>query len=190
MVKATSDPQPDVWRLGFWLGLAAAFATLTAPADAATIGMVAGSGDGVSRIAATLRTRDLWRREGGSRAAYSLAAEWGLSYWKAEDPGRFATSIIDGSVTSVLAATFTASRDLLCYLETGFGIHLLSREHIDPDRELGANFQFGEFIGGGVRFGAERQYSLGARIQHVSNGGIASQNDGITFVQLMLSRRW
>lgn len=190
LVKETSGPQTSVRRLRFWLGLAAVLATMAAPAGAATIGVAAGSGDGVSSVAATLRSHDLWRREGGSRAACALAAEWGLSYWKAEDPGRFATSIVDGSVTSVLTVAFTAPRNLLGYIEAGFGVHLLSRERIDPDRELGMNFQFGEFIGGGVRFGEARQYSVGARIQHVSNGGLASQNDGITFVQLVLSRRW
>ena len=190
-MNVASGPQTQARRINvrIWCNIAAVIATLAAPADAATIGMVAGGGDGLSGVAATLRSNDLWRRD-DSRVAYALAAEWQLGYWKARDPGRFATSVVDGSVTSVLTATFVAPRDLLCYLEAGFGVHLISRERIDPDRELGTNFQFGEFIGGGVRFGAERQYSIGARIQHVSNGGIASQNDGVTFAQLVLSRRW
>ena len=89
LYTVASGPQTQARRINvrIWCNIAAVIATLAAPADAATIGMVAGGGDGLSGVAATLRSNDLWRRD-DSRVAYALAAEWQLGYWKARDPGR------------------------------------------------------------------------------------------------------
>ena len=56
------------------------------------------------------------------------------------------------------------------------------------DREMSTAFQFGEFIGGAIRFGAKGDYELGVRLQHVSNGGIKHPNDGITYPMVTLTR--
>ena len=84
----------------------------------------------------------------------------------------------------------TSGRLTSTYLEFGFGLHLLSNTKIDTDRNFGCAFQFGEFLGFGADLGSERRYSFGVRVQHVSNGGICSDNDGITFAQALLQYRF
>jgi hypothetical protein len=73
------------------------------------------------------------------------------------------------------------------YAELGFGAHLLSRTRIDYERQFSTAFQFGEFVGVSTRYGDHGQHVIGARIQHVSNGGIKRPNDGLTYAMLFLN---
>ncbi len=75
------------------------------------------------------------------------------------------------------------------YVEGGAGIHLLSHTRID-ERVFSTSFQFGELLGAGVNFGDREQYSIGVRIQHISNGRIKEPNDGITFGEIRFAYRW
>ena len=50
------------------------------------------------------------------------------------------------------------------YPEASVGVNLLSSTRINDDREFSTAFQFGEFLGAGVAFGARRQYDLGLRV--------------------------
>ena len=68
------------------------------------------------------------------------------------------------------------------YAEVGVGAHLLSRTQLRGGPSLGTAFQFGEWLGAGMRFGAGRALELGLRIEHLSNAGIKLPNDGLTFV--------
>ena len=73
---------------------------------------------------------------------------------------------------------------VLPYLEGGFiGLHLISPTFIYTGRKFGSAFQFGNHIGFGVRFGEHRQFDLGYRFQHMSNGGIKMPNQGINLSQ-------
>ena len=47
-----------------------------------------------------------------------------------------------------------------------------------------SNFQFGDHVAGGVRFGDKGQYDVQLRLQHLSNGGIKHPNPGINFAIL------
>ena len=67
------------------------------------------------------------------------------------------------------------------YVEGAIGFHLLSDLRITSGRRFSTNFQFGDHLGAGVRFGP---HDVGIRIQHVSNGGIARPNPGINFLVL------
>lgn len=51
-------------------------------------------------------------------------------------------------------------------------------------------FQFGEFVGVGALYGRRNEFQLGARLQHVSNGGIKRPNDGLTYGMLALNYRF
>ena len=72
------------------------------------------------------------------------------------------------------------------FLEVGAGVRLLTSPRITSDFTLGTAFQFAEFAGVGLQFGAHQQYVAGYRFQHVSNGGIKEPNPGINFSQLYL----
>jgi hypothetical protein len=71
------------------------------------------------------------------------------------------------------------------FAEAAVGAHLLSRTRI-AGRELSTAFQFGEQLAAGFTFGRQREFTLAARAEHISNGGIRQPNDGITTVGLEL----
>ena len=70
------------------------------------------------------------------------------------------------------------------YLEAAIGIHILSDLDIGTGSELSTRFQFGDHIGAGLRFGAQREHDLSLRLQHLSNAGIRNPNPGVNFLQL------
>jgi lipid A 3-O-deacylase len=71
------------------------------------------------------------------------------------------------------------------YAEAAVGFHWLSRTQIG-DKRMSTQFQFGDHLGAGYRFGDKGQYDLGFRYQHLSNGGIKRPNNGINFSQVRL----
>lgn len=73
------------------------------------------------------------------------------------------------------------------FAEFGVGINLLSHTELLEDPDFSTAFQFGEFLGAGLRFGARAAWEIGARIQHMSNGDIKLPNDGLTFGSLRLA---
>ncbi|HET9577210.1 MAG TPA: acyloxyacyl hydrolase [Usitatibacter sp.] len=81
-----------------------------------------------------------------------------------------------------LGVSFTA--------EAGIGVNLLSSTRVDDYRQFSTAFQFGEFVGVGARYGRRNEFQLGARLQHVSNGGIKRPNDGLTYGMLFLNYRF
>lgn len=70
------------------------------------------------------------------------------------------------------------------YLEAAIGAHLLTEKDITDSDRFSTNFQFGDHIGFGARFGSQGQFDLGYRMQHLSNCGIDHPNPGINFNQL------
>jgi hypothetical protein len=74
------------------------------------------------------------------------------------------------------------------FAEVGFSGHLLSHTDLDH-RQFGTAFQFGEDLGVGVDFGYGGTYSALLRLEHISNGGIVSHNDGMTFIGMELRAR-
>ena len=55
---------------------------------------------------------------------------------------------------------------------------------------FGSSFQFGDHIGGGIRFGDKGQYDVGYKYQHLSNAGIKQPNQGINYHILRLQYRF
>lgn len=67
------------------------------------------------------------------------------------------------------------------FLEIGFSPTLISGSTFD-DRDIGGNFHFTSSIALGARFGREENILVALRIQHISNGGLASPNPGLDMV--------
>jgi hypothetical protein len=156
-------------------------------AGAADMLFIGGQGDDVGVSAVAWRTRE-WKAwaSASDRWRYSLAGEWQFGKWKAQEAAAKHSSILDSSFTSVFTMRPQASVWSATYVELGFGVHVISHQSINQDRGFGTWFQFGEFAGVGTHLGAEDRYSLGVRIQHVSNGRIKVPNDGVTFVQAVV----
>ena len=120
---------------------------------------------------------DQWRERGPAPSGWTLAGYWEFAagVWHNADES-----------TRELAATpvFRFERQGI-YVEGAIGFHLVST-HISAHRRFSTSFQFGDHLGAGVRFGPGRRYDLGVRVQHLSNGGLASPNPGINFVLMRL----
>jgi hypothetical protein len=143
----------------------------------------------------TYRAEVAWFREttvprwqfGNWQLGCNLEAD--LAYWKpsaARDEGRAITEV---GLTPVFRLGRLAEESRF-YLEAGVGAHFLSHTSIYRGREFSTSFQFGDLIGAGWRFGAQREYELSLRLQHFSNAGIAHPNQGIEFALVRFARRF
>lgn len=92
-----------------------------------------------------------------------------------------AADIATIGATPNLRVEWTQQR-LAPYAELGIGAHFLSHTSLRGGPHLGTAFQFGEWLGAGLRFGVRRALELGLRVEHISNADIKLPNDGITFV--------
>lgn len=104
-------------------------------------------------------------------------------YWHSDD----SNDIGDFSITPVFRFQSGATSGLSPYAEIGVGAHLLTDTNITQQRQFSTNFQFGDHIGAGIRFGDRAEYDLGYRYQHLSNAGIDDPNPGINFHQIRFS---
>jgi lipid A 3-O-deacylase len=164
---------------------AAGLGVLSLPAArAADVAVIGGYGNEVTVAAAAIRMRDWKVWKPGGRWSYALSGEWQVGKWSAQQTEIGPSSLVDGSFTTVLRMRPAADSWSALYMEFGFGLHLLS-DHQIGERQLGTQFQFGEFFGIGTQLGADRQYALGLRVQHVSNGSISKDNDGVTFAEIV-----
>ena len=66
------------------------------------------------------------------------------------------------------------------YLEMGIGLHYLTDKQFTT-KDFSTNFQFGDHIGMGLRFGEQGRQRLAYQFQHLSNAGISNPNPGINF---------
>jgi hypothetical protein len=155
-------------------------------AGAADLLLIDGEGDDVGVIGAAVRTPEWKSWPPIGRWRYSVSGEWQLARWNAQQADAKVSTIVDGSLTAVLTMRPLAGMLSNSYAEAGLGVHLISHQSINQDRDFGTSFQFGEFLGIGTHLGARDQYSIGMRIQHVSNGSIKQPNDGVTFAQAVV----
>lgn len=75
------------------------------------------------------------------------------------------------------------------YLDVGVGIYLFSVSRLE-DHEFGSNFQFSDLFAVGARFGQRKQWAVGYKFQHYSNGSVRVPNHGINFNFLTLSYKY
>ncbi len=99
-------------------------------------------------------------------------------------------NILDASVTPFARYELGRPLEKPVYGEIGIGAHLLSATRIDYQRQFSTAYQFGEFVGLSTRYGERGEYQVGARLQHVSNGGIKRPNDGLTYGMLFFNYRF
>ena len=120
-----------------------------------------------------------WRKQHALDERWRLHGYWEASAgaWESDD---------DSSADFALTPVFRFERhgrQRVPYFEAAIGFHILSR-HISRERQFSTNFQFGDHIAAGLRFGPRARYDVGVRLQHLSNGGIRHPNPGINFVLL------
>jgi lipid A 3-O-deacylase len=124
---------------------------------------------------------------------WHLGGYWELDvgYWDGKNGEHGAGDLFELGFTPVFRFQRNPYTDLAIapYVEGAIGAHLLSETWISG-RDLSTNFQFGSHIGLGMRVGKSQRLDLGYRFQHLSNGSIKGENDGINFHIVRLSYRF
>ncbi|MFT5644827.1 MAG: lipid A 3-O-deacylase [Janthinobacterium sp.] len=74
------------------------------------------------------------------------------------------------------------------YFEAGIGLHYLSKLYDNDGNQLSTHFQFGDHLG--IGYVLDKQWAVGMKIQHFSNGGFRKPNSGVNFLNLKASYRF
>jgi lipid A 3-O-deacylase len=148
------------------------------------VAVIAGTGDDADMMGLSVQWD--WEKRWFTEGDWSLGGYWELdgSYWKGE--GRDANDIYGIGITPVLRLQRAAINNIMPYIELGIGAHVFSEKTLNDDKNMGTNFQFGDHVGTGIRFGRDLNYDLGYRFQHYSNAGLSNHNPGINFHELRI----
>ena len=146
----------------------------------------AGAVDGVSVEAGSGSGVDMWRlgAQWKWQKKWFTGGDWHVGgYWDAQiGQWNGASNITDFGLTPTFRLERTAGYGP--YLEGAIGFHYLTEKQITSAKRFGSNFQFGDHVGAGYRFGDKGRFDLSLRFQHLSNAGIKKPNPGINFTQL------
>jgi hypothetical protein len=150
----------------------------------------AGEGQDVSVYGLAIKSPDLRTWDTGANSELALSALGRLNYWSAQNDAAHYSDLWDANVSALLRwQRKPDTAGVLPFVEAGFGLHFLTQTQIDS-RYLGTVFQFGESLGVGARFGSRYQYEAALRIQHVSNGSISRDNEGLTYTSASVAYYW
>lgn len=142
----------------------------------------AGAGEGTRMWRASVHWN--WERKWFAERSWNLVGYWDLTAGVWERPEN---NLTDLGLTPTFRLQQRAFSAYAPYFEAAIGFHLLSEVRIGTDKVFSTNFQFGDHVGAGIRFGPRHQYDVSLRLQHLSNGGIRRPNPGIDFLQLRLA---
>ena len=127
-----------------------------------------------------------WDKQWFTGGDWLVTGYWeaSLGSWRGRSAAGNNQTITDASITPVFRLQQKNPGEFAPYAEAAIGFHLITPTFIYANRNFGSAFQFGDHIGVGARFGDRRQFDLGYRFQHLSNGGIKKPNQGISFNQI------
>ena len=134
-----------------------------------------------------------WSRSWLNNGDWHVTGFWdvALAQWHGEKSGDNNQTVTDVGITPVFRLARKEGAAIAPYLEAGLlGIHLISPTYLYSDRRFSTAFQFGHILGFGVSLGEHRQFELGFRYQHVSNGDLRLPNDGMDFSLVHLAYRF
>lgn len=157
-----------------WLGSASAYAI-----DGVSFELGKGDGAEMGRVGVQWD----WNKRWFQGKDWHLGGYWDLAigHWRRDAVAGQNDSITEIGLTPVFRLQQNDRRGL--YAEAAVGFHLLSRTSLG-DKRFSTQFQFGDHVGIGYRFGAKGEYDLGLRYQHLSNASIKRPNNGINFGQV------
>lgn len=124
-----------------------------------------------------------WDRSWSLGRSAQITGYWdlSLSHWKNRSRHRTHKEVYDLGLTPILRLETVEPTSPSPYAEVGIGLHMLSHSSVSTFRRFGSAFQFSEHFGAGFRFGTRRQFDLGYRFEHISNGGLQPPNKGINY---------
>jgi lipid A 3-O-deacylase len=121
-----------------------------------------------------------WKKSWWENNYWELTGLWEFSVgvWESDQEPPDDDLLYDAGITPVFRLVEKGYSGIRWFLEVGIGVHYIS-EKFFGDRDLSTDFQFGDHLGAGWGFGPEGRYVLAYRYQHVSNGSISGENEGI-----------
>jgi lipid A 3-O-deacylase len=127
-----------------------------------------------------------WGKRWALGQSWHIGGYWDLSfgYWSNSSPRKTNNGLTEIGFTPVFRLQQTQMGHISPYAEAAIGVHLLSATSVSDERRFSTQFQFGDHLGFGIRFGAKHAMDLGYRYQHLSNAGIKRPNQGINFHQV------
>lgn len=147
----------------------------------------AGNGDYTD----TVRAGALWKFDQSwfNDGDWHVTGFWeaNIGQWKGRSSVGSNQTVTDIGLTPVFRLEQKNPSSFAPYLEGGIGAHFISPTFIYANRKFGSSFQFGDHVGFGMRFGDKKQFDVGYRFQHLSNGGLKAPNQGININQLHFS---
>jgi lipid A 3-O-deacylase len=76
------------------------------------------------------------------------------------------------------------------FLEAGIGANVITPHYCNDTKVFSTDFQFGDHVAFGRRFGAQEASEISVRIQHFSNGSMKHPNPGENFLQARIVHRF
>ena len=125
-----------------------------------------------------------WDRKWFAERRWNIVAYWDFTVGVWDSPQN---TVTDFGVTPTFRLQQREFTRIAPYMDAAIGFHMLSDVRVSDRKVLGTNFQFGDHLGLGVRFGQRWRYDVALRLQHLSNGGLSKSNPGINYVQLRLA---
>jgi hypothetical protein len=111
-----------------------------------------------------------------TRSVFAIAAGTSVSIWRTRaDAADFYTLSVYPRFVFVPMRTRMVDA-YFCYSLAG--PTFISARTLDG-RDLGSQFTFQDFLGGGVVLGAAKRATIGVKINHYSNGNIFPENAGV-----------
>ncbi|MDT8383844.1 MAG: acyloxyacyl hydrolase [Gammaproteobacteria bacterium] len=174
-----------------WKASAAATAVLIAttnPLQADRVSMELGGGEHVYVVRAGAEWD--WNDNLMTVFGWRLSTYWQLDFSKWQSTRDASQDGANVTVGFTPMFRFTGRTGYIePYLDVGVGVYLFTVSRLE-DHEFGSNFQFSDLFGVGMRFGERKQWALGYKFQHYSNGSVRVPNHGINFNFLTLSYKY
>jgi lipid A 3-O-deacylase len=156
--------------------------------DSAAIEYGTGNRSDIVRLSAQWN----WKKPLWSSASTELTGHWdvNLTRWNESRynnvPGQ-SESFWSTGITPVFRLQGANSKTGL-YGEAGLGAHYFSSLYNNNSNQLSTHYQFGTLLGAGYRF--TRNFDLGLRVQHFSNGGFKEPNSGVNLAIMRAAYRF
>jgi len=130
-----------------------------------------------------------WRRDTGWGR---FTGYWEVSFgrWASDAGGSSAHAWVTQLGITPVLRLHPGGGDRGWYGELGIGANLLLPIYRSEDKRFSTEFNFGDHLAVGHRFGDRGEHDVALRLQHFSNAGIKEPNPGEEFLQLRYSRRF
>ena len=167
-------------RLGT-LGLGVALLAFQSPANTQQVSLSVGSGtDGDIAQVSLITNNGFWSHQ--TSGGLKLRAQFESTLSQIDGTGSGGNKGI--TVLGVTPTITLTSPESPGYLEFGIGAHYFDEKQINSRKSVGTHFEFGDFLGFGLRLGSRQQFEVGYRVIHFSNAGISTNNPGLDFHQV------